>query len=207
MSEELENHEAVEEQEDVPVQEVQDESAGVENTNEADVSVDEAGGQANETGEKEPVEDLAHWKETALRSRAELENFRKRMSREKLDAVRYGTQSLLEELLPVIDNFEMGLMAAEQDQDSMIYQGMAMVKKQLDDFLEGQGVKALATEGEFDPNRHDAVAEEESDEVEPGHIIRTMRRGYLLNDRLLRAASVVVAKSAEAAGKNEEEAG
>ena len=206
MTEDLENNEAVEEQENTPVEEVQNESAEVENTDEVEVSEEESAQQAEEKEPAEPVEDLAHWKETALRSRAELENFRKRMSREKLDAVRYGTQSLLEELLPVIDNFEMGLMAAEQDQESMIYQGMAMVKKQLDGFLEGQGVKALASDGEFDPNQHDAVSEEVSQDVEPGHIVRTMRRGYFLNDRLLRAASVVVAKSPDAEDENEEEA-
>ncbi|MGE9268848.1 MAG: nucleotide exchange factor GrpE [Verrucomicrobiales bacterium] len=140
-------------------------------------------------------QEMLKWKEAALRSSAELENYRKRMVREKADAIRYASQSLVEELLPVLDNFEMGLMAASQDEGSMIFTGMQMVKNQMVQFLENQGVKEVKAEGEFDPNLHEALSEEESEEVEPGHILRVQRKGYLLHDRLVRAAAVVVAKS------------
>ncbi len=73
--------------------------------------------------------EAAKWKDQAVRTAAELDNFRKRMTREKLDAVRYGNQSLLEELLPVLDNFNMGMQAAAQEQGSMLYMGMDMVNK------------------------------------------------------------------------------
>ena len=88
---------------------------------------------------KEPSleEQVADWRERAIRSAADLENFRKRMEREKGEARRYANQSLLEELLPVLDNFHMGLDAASADAESMIFRGMEMVKKQLDDFLDG----------------------------------------------------------------------
>jgi molecular chaperone GrpE len=102
----------------------------------------------------------------------------------------------------------MGLQMAEQEQDSMIYKGMAMVKGQLDDFLSAQGVKEVAAEGVFDPNYHEAVAEEEKEGSEAGEILFVKRKGYVLHDRLLRAAAVIVAKGAEETpeedAKNEE---
>ena len=143
--------------------------------------------------------DLLKWKETAMRSAADLENYRKRMSREKAEAIKYGNQRLIEELLPVIDNFTMGMMAAEQDSGSMIFMGMKMVQAQLDGFLESQGVKEAVTVvgSDFDPNIHDAMSQEVSDEHEEGKIIRVMRKGYLLGDRLIRPANVVVSKKAD----------
>lgn len=135
--------------------------------------------------------DVAKWKELSLRTAAEMDNLRKRTAREREDAVRYANQRLLEDLLPVIDNFEMGMQAAAQDTTSMIYVGMDMVRKQLNEFLSSQGVTEIATDGQFDPNLHDAVSQEASVQPE-GTIIRTSRRGFKLRDRLLRPASVVV---------------
>lgn len=131
-----------------------------------------------------------------MRTAADLENFRKRSAREREESLRYANQSLLEELLPILDNFDMGMQAAGREQGSMIYVGMEMVRKQLDEFLENQGVTEVAAEGlEFDPNLHDAVSQEEADEE--GKVLRVTRRGYLLRDRLLRPASVVVSKKRE----------
>lgn len=143
---------------------------------------------------------VAEWKSVAIRATADLDNFRKRMAREKTDAVVYGNQRLLEELLPVLDNFEMGLQAAAADEGSMIFQGMQMVKKQLQDFLASQGVEEVRVEGEmFDVNVHEAVAMEETTEAECGVVLRVMRKGYKMKDRLLRPANVVVAKAPETA--------
>ena len=129
-----------------------------------------------------------------LRTAAEMDNLRKRTAREREEAVRYANSRLLEDLLPVIDNFEMGMMAASQDQKSMIYIGMDMVRRQLNDFLSSQGVEEIPATGKFDPNLHDAVSQEESAEQEEGTILRVTRRGFRLRDRLLRPASVVVSK-------------
>ncbi len=139
--------------------------------------------------------DVAKWKEISLRTAAEMDNLRKRTIRDREDAIRYSNQRLLEELLPVIDNFEMGMQAAAQDSSSMIYIGMDMVRRQLNDFLSSQGVEELPTAEQFDPKLHDAMAEEECAAGESGRILRVMRRGYMLRDRLLRPASVVVSKS------------
>ncbi len=138
--------------------------------------------------------DVAKWREISLRTAAEMENLRKRTTREREDAIRYANQRLLEELIPVIDNFEMGMMAAAQDTKSMIYIGMDMVRRQLNEFLTSQGVEEIPTDGKFDPNLHDAVAQEECAAGDEGRILRVTRRGYKLRDRLLRPASVVVSK-------------
>ena len=87
-------------------------------------------------------EELLKWRDTAMRTAAEYDNYRKRMVKEKEECAKFANQRLLEELLPVIDNFEMGMAAASADASSMIYIGMSMVKKQLDEFLAGNGVSA-----------------------------------------------------------------
>jgi molecular chaperone GrpE len=153
-------------------------------------------GEETETDPLAELEaDVMKWRELAVRTAADLDNFRKRSAREREDAIRYANQGLLEDLLPVIDNFEMGMQAAAQDKSSMIYIGMDMVRRQLNDFLAGQGVSEIPAEGQmFDPNVHEAVSQEAGEEE--GRILRVHRRGFQLRDRLLRPATVVVAKSA-----------
>jgi molecular chaperone GrpE len=139
--------------------------------------------------------DVMKWRELAVRTAADLDNYRKRSAREREDAIRYANQGLLEDLLPVIDNFEMGMLAASQDKSSMIYIGMDMVRRQMNDFLGNQGVTEIPAEGQmFNPNVHEAVSQEPGDEE--GRVLRVHRRGFMLRDRLLRPATVVVAKSA-----------
>jgi molecular chaperone GrpE len=170
---------------DLPV----DETSSPENTVTENTSAE---------GELDPWEQLeaeaAKWKDVSLRTAAEMDNLRKRTAREREEAVRYANQRLLEDLLPVIDNFGMGMQAASQDQSSMIYIGMDMVRRQLNDFLANQGVQEIPTTGKFDPNLHDAVAQEDCAAGEEGRILRVTRRGFKLRDRLLRPASVVVSK-------------
>ena len=143
--------------------------------------------------------EAAKLKDLALRARADLDNFRKRSLREKEDAIRYANNGLLEKLLPVIDNFELGLDAARNATDAAsVLQGMSMVQRQLQDFIRSQGLEEVPADGEaFDPNKHDAVSQEFSAEVPEGQVIRQVRKGYKLKDRLLRAASVIVSKGAQ----------
>lgn len=160
-----------------------------------------------EEANKEPSleEQVAEWRERAIRSAADLENFRKRMEREKGEARRYANQSLLEELLPVLDNFHMGLDAASADAESMIFRGMEMVKKQLDDFLSGQGVEEVAAEGKmFDPAVHEAVSQEDCEASPEGSVLRVIRRGFQMGERLLRPANVVVSRTPQAEEPSEE---
>lgn len=168
-------------------------------------SIDSGNENEEESDQKivDPLEDAkndaAHWKDIAARNQAELDNYRKRMAREKSDAIRFANASLLSELLPVIDNFQMGLSAAmNEDPDSIISKGMEMVQKQLEEFFTSQGAIPVSAEGnEFNPNLHEAISQETSDTIPEGHVISEIRKGYTLNERLLRAANVIVSKGPE----------
>jgi molecular chaperone GrpE len=167
-----------------------------------DEQVQDATPDATPDGEIADVDfqaEAAKLKDLALRARADLDNFRKRSLREKEDAIRYANNGLLEKLLPVIDNFELGLDAARNATDAAsVLQGMSMVQRQLQDFIRSQGLEEVPADGEaFDPNKHDAVSQEFSAEVPEGQVIRQVRKGYKLKDRLIRAASVIVSKGAQ----------
>ncbi len=156
--------------------------------------------EETQSQEETPEDELTKWRDLALRTAAEYDNYRKRCVKDREDFTRYANRGLLEELLPVIDNFEMGMQMAQQDTSSMIYIGMSMVQKQLADFLAGQGVEAIecAPGQEFDHNLHEAIMSEPSDQPE-GTIIRILRRGYNLRGRLLRPVNVVTAAPKEEA--------
>src|SRR2546430_2740397 len=137
--------------------------------------------------------DLDRFRDLALRSQADFENYKKRAAREKEDAVKYANSSLLQRLVSILDNFELGLAAAKtESEQSPIYSGMILVQKQLNDLLEENGLQTIEAEGKkFDPNLHEAIAHEPSESAE-GTGIRQARRGYRFKDRLLRPARVVV---------------
>lgn len=146
------------------------------------------------------TQEVERWKDMAYRSQAELDNFRKRSVREAQETRAYANAELLRSLFPILDNFDMGLEAARAESEkSMIFMGMSMVSRQLQDFLRESGVQEIEAQGKvFDPNVHEAVAQEASDTVAEGTIIRVTRRGYKLKDRLLRAASVIVSSGSTA---------
>src|ERR1700753_1897457 len=156
-----------------------------------------AGAETSEDAEINQLQaDLERFRDLALRSQADFENFRKRAAREKDDAIKYANTSFLERLIPILDNFELGLNAARTGAaNSPILAGMDMVSKQLSDFLTSSGAEAVNAEGQtFDPHLHEAVAQQESATVPEGVVIQQLRRGYKLRDRLLRPATVVVSK-------------
>jgi len=137
--------------------------------------------------------DLDRFRDLALRSQADFENYKKRAAREKDEAIKYANSSLLERLVAIVDNFELGLEAAKgEGEQSAVYSGMTLVLKQLNDFLTENGLQPIEAEGKkFDPNLHEAIAHQPSDLPE-GTIIRQTRRGYRFKDRLLRPSQVVV---------------
>src|SRR2546429_9956995 len=137
--------------------------------------------------------DLDRFRDLALRSQADFENYKKRCAREKEDAIKYANSSLLERLVAIVDNFELGLEAARgESEQSPIYSGMTLVLKQLRDFLAENGLQAIEAEGKkFDPNLHESIAHEPS-RFSEGTVVRQTRRGYRFKDRLLRPSSVVV---------------
>ena len=138
--------------------------------------------------------DLDRFRDLALRSQADFENYKKRSAREKEEAIKYANSSLLEKLIAIVDNFELGLEAARAEgEKSPVFSGMSMVLKQLMDFLADSGLQPIDAAGQkFDPNLHEAIAHEPSDEVPEGIVVRQTRRGYRMKDRLLRPSSVVV---------------
>jgi molecular chaperone GrpE len=138
-----------------------------------------------------------HW-ERVLRVTADLENFRKRAARERQDAIKFANESLLARLIPALDNFDMALAAAnnaENNSMDSLKTGIAMVYNQLKAALTEAGLEEIdATNQPFDPKLHEAVSQQETAEVPEGQVVRQLRKGYRLRDRLLRPASVVVAK-------------
>jgi molecular chaperone GrpE len=137
--------------------------------------------------------------ERLVRTSADFDNFKKRAAREKQDAIKYATESLLQKIMPVLDNFEAALAAAQNSSaDSLksLQDGVAMIHSQLKNTLTEAGLEEVDATGKpFDPNIHEAVSQQESAEVAEGIVLQQLRKGYKLRDRLLRPATVVVAKA------------
>jgi len=138
-----------------------------------------------------------------VRTAAELENFKKRMARERTEAVRFANEAFIRDLLPVVDNLERALEHARQGGDGKsIVEGLELVLKALVDVLERHGItKVEAAGAAFDPTHHEAVALVETGELEPNRVLEQHQPGYRLNDRLLRPALVSVSKAPSADAK------
>ena len=136
--------------------------------------------------------------ERLLRTTADFDNFKKRAAREKIEAGQYATFSLLAKVLPVLDNFEMALAAAQsakENKNDSLQAGVLMIQQQLKSVLTETGLEEIDATGKlFDPNFHEAVSEQESADVAESHVLQQLRKGYKFKDRLLRPATVVVAK-------------
>ena len=133
-----------------------------------------------------------------VRLTADFVNFKKRAARERTEAVKYANESLLEKLLPVVDNFEAAMAATNSASGANVDSlktGISMIFTQLKSFLADNGLEEVDASGKpFDPNLHEAVSQQPSTDVEEGHVLQQMRKGYKLRDRLVRPAMVVVAK-------------
>ena len=137
--------------------------------------------------------------ERLLRTTADFENFKKRAARERTEAAQYASISLLQKLIPILDNFEMAQTAAQSaqgDKLASLQTGVAMIQSQLKGVLAETGLEEIEAAGKaFDPNLHEAVSQQETTEMPEGHVIQQLRKGYKLRDRLLRPATVIVAKA------------
>lgn len=129
-----------------------------------------------------------------VRLTAEYQNYRKRVEKEKTDIFKYGTEKLFVDMLPIMDNFERALSAAEQENsDSKVVEGVKMIKKSLDELFEKNGVKKIeALNQPFDPIKHHAVMTVESDEAENEQVLEVFQDGYILNDKVIRPSMVKV---------------
>ena len=139
-------------------------------------------------------EQIAQLEDRVMRQMAEFENFRKRTDREKQTMFEMGAKSVIEKILPVVDNFERGFATVDPaDENDAFVGGMRMVYKQLMTELENMGVKPIEAVGqEFDPNLHNAVMQMESDEYESGFVAQELLKGYTYHDTVVRYSMVAV---------------
>ncbi len=165
--------------------------------------------EASAEDSAEPVDPLeeaqakaAQLKDQLLRTAADFENFRKRAKRDIEDAARRAKEEVLAQILPIYDNLERAVQAAGGAQDvAAVVQGVEMVLKSFEDAAEGMNLERVKTVGErFDPNVHDAIQQQETEDSPPGTILAEVVSGWVLGPKLIRPAMVVVAKppSAEA---------
>ena len=138
-------------------------------------------------------EKVAELEDRTKRQLAEFENFRNRTEKEKSMMFETGAKSVIEKILPVIDNFERGLAAIEPDNKDSFYEGMCMIHKQMLSELEKIGVTPIEAIGkEFDPNFHNAVMQVESEEFESGIVAQELQKGYMYRDTVVRYSMVGV---------------
>jgi len=142
-----------------------------------------------------------------LRQVAELENFKKRVAREKEEAIRYGNEALVKDLLPVLDNLERAVEHAELGGNGKpLLAGIELVLKGFLEVLEKHGVTQISAKGEpFNPQKHEAFAQVESTDHEPNTVVEELHKGYFMADRLLRPSLVSVAKLPETKEENSEQ--
>ena len=145
--------------------------------------------------------------ELFLRERAELENFKRRMQRDKSEALRFANEPLVRDLLPVVDNLERAIAHAQGGGNGQpLIEGVQLVLRAFLDVLEKHGVTRVSATGEpFDPTRHEAVAQVETEELPPNSVAEEHTPGYSLHNRLLRASMVSVSKAPAGATETENE--
>jgi molecular chaperone GrpE len=137
--------------------------------------------------------------EQLLRTAADFENYKKRAARERQEISKYANESLIQKLLPVLENLEAAMSTASTGQPvtlESLQTGLKMIQQQFKSVLTDAGLEEIdAANKPFDPNLHEAIAQNESATVPEGHVLQQVRKGYKLRERLLRPASVVVAKA------------
>lgn len=155
--------------------------------------------QQQDEAQPDPLEELRRERDALqdrlLRTAAEFDNYRKRMDRERRDLAEHTAAEAIKDLLPIIDNLERALQASAQDDP--LRKGVELIHRQMLEMLRKRGVTPIEALGaDFDPNVHEAVTHEESDQHREGEVMQELQRGYKVGERLLRPAMVKVAKGA-----------
>ena len=160
-----------------------------------DMPVEDNEQPESNAGTNEPSSQLQDAEERVLRAQAEIENVRKRGRREYEDLLRYGEMNLLRDILPVLDNIERAIEASESTTDvETLRKGFRMTASQIEKLLESHGCETIKTENEvFDPTVHEAISQQPGNGADPGTVIGVTSRGYVLHDRVVRPAQVIVA--------------
>ncbi len=177
-----------------------------ENENLEESQAEEVEEQAEEEQaevEVDPLEvalaEAADYKDKYLRAHADFENSKKRLEKDKMNAVSYANESFAKDILAVMDSFENALASMEDSEDSSevlekMKEGVTLTHEQLKKVLEKNHIKAVDCEGEFDPEVHQAIMQVESDAHEVGDVVQVMQKGYTIKDRILRPAMVSTCK-------------
>lgn len=158
----------------------------------ADTSAEQ---QQDEASELEQLRQLVEeHQQRALRAQADFDNFRRRTRQEKEEFAKYASMKVVEQLLPVVDNFDRALAASKDTKDfDSLLKGVEMIFRQLDQVLANEGLKAMDAVGQpFNPEFHQAIMQVESDEHEEGIVVEEVQKGYMLKDKVLRPAMVKV---------------
>ena len=129
-----------------------------------------------------------------LRLAADFENYKKRAAREREEYVALANERLLKELLPVLDDLERALNAAEEHEEAQLEEGVRLVHRSLASLLARNGVEEIATDGKFDPHVHEALLAQPAEDREQGDVLDVIQKGYKLGDRVVRPARVIVAE-------------
>jgi len=157
------------------------------------------------TGPEEPTEEndgrvaelereRDEYLDSLRRLKAEFDNFRKRTARESAAQSARASEALVKDLLPVLDDLERALVAAEEHEEAQLEEGVRLVHRALADVLTRAGLAEIETDGAFDPHVHEALLTQPAADAEPGSVVEVLQKGYRLGDRVLRPARVVVAE-------------
>lgn len=174
-----------------------------ENLEESQTEEVEEQTESEETVEVDPLEaalaEAADYKDKYLRAHADFENSKKRLEKDKMNAVSYANESFAKDVLAVMDSFENALASMEESEESSevlekMKEGVTLTHEQLKKILEKNHIKEVACEGEFDPEVHQAIMQVESDAHDTGDIVQVMQKGYTIKDRVLRPAMVSTCK-------------
>jgi len=166
-------------------------------------AVEEEHKDAEETVEVDPLEtalaEAADFKDKYLRAHADFENSKKRLEKDKMNAVSYANESFAKDILAVMDSFENAIASMEESEDSSevlvkMKEGVNLTHEQLKKVLEKNSIKEVECEGEFNPEVHQAIMQVESDAHQTGDVVQVMQKGYTIKDRVLRPAMVSTCK-------------
>jgi len=152
---------------------------------------------SDERVEQEEQQEEQEVDDRLLRLAADFENYKKRAARERQEYVAFANERLLKELLPILDDLERALDAAEQHEEAQLEDGVRLVYRSLASLLERHGVQQIPTDGKFDPHVHEALLAQPS-EAEEGTVIQVLQKGYTLGDRVLRPARVIISSGLDA---------
>ena len=159
--------------------------------------------ETEETVEVDPLEaaqsEAAEYKDKYLRAHADFENSKRRLEKDKMNAVSYANESFAKDILAVMDSFENALASMESAEEgsevlSNMKEGVNLTFEQLKKILEKNSIKEVSCEGEFNPEVHQAIMQVESDDHEVGDVVQVMQKGYTIKDRILRPAMVSTCK-------------